>query len=259
MTRMAGVIPARFGSTRFPGKMLAPVAGRPLLDWVIDRALEVSLFDEVLVATDDARIADAVGHRPVEVIMTKSTHPSGTDRIAEAMEGRSADIVVNLQGDEPLMDPLLVESVARVLIDEEAWDMGTAATPLNTLEQLENPSAVKVVCDAAGGALYFSRLPIPFIREAGDSTRATGFHMRHLGLYAYRASFLKKLVQTPPCMLEELEKLEQLRALYIGGRIRVVETEHAPLGVDTPADVAAAEAELRARGLAPPLDPGGES
>jgi 3-deoxy-manno-octulosonate cytidylyltransferase (CMP-KDO synthetase) len=246
------VIPSRYGSTRLPGKALIPLCGKPLVQWVYERTREARSLRRVVVATDDARIADVVRGFGGEAVMTRAEHPSGTDRIAEAVAGLDADVVVNVQGDEPLMDPALVDRVAETLQMESAWDMATAASAITDDRDLANPAVVKVVWGEHGRALYFSRAAIPFVREAkpGEPLAVRGAHWRHIGIYGYRRSFLEKLVQTPPCALEEIEKLEQLRALHIRGRMKVLETRHVGAGVDTPEDVPRAEAALRAAGLA---------
>ena len=243
-----GVIPARWGSTRFPGKSLAMIAGKPLIQRVVERVKLAKRLSGVLVATDDARIRDVVAGLGVEVAMTRPDHPSGTDRIAEAVSGRKADIVINIQGDEPLIDPALIDRLAGVLADDAAgeWDMATAAAAIVSGDDVVNPSVVKVVRDRVGRALYFSRSPIPHVREK-DSGAGGGesLYWRHIGIYAYRRVYLEKLVKTPPCALENAEKLEQLRALYLGCRMKVIETAEAAVGVDTPDDVARVEEALR--------------
>lgn len=246
-----GVIPARWGSSRFPGKILHPLCGRPMLAWVIDRARGARRLDQLLIATDDARIACVAGDCGIDAVMTSPDHPSGTDRVAEAVRGRGADAVVNIQGDEPLVDPGLLDRLAESVTGPHAREMATAATPLTNPELIARSSVVKVVANAAGDALYFSRSVIPHLRDAmpGD-TPPDGAYWRHVGVYAYRADFLEKLVREPPCPLELWEKLEQLRALHIGGRIHVLPAEDAAIGVDTPEDVPQAEAALRAAGLA---------
>lgn len=233
--RAIGVIPSRWGSTRFPGKSLAPICGKPLIQWVVENALRAASLDEVLVATDDDRIFAAAEEAGVGCVMTRSDHPSGTDRVAEAVEGRNAEIVVNIQGDEPLFDPVLVDDLVDAIKNGGA-DMATAATLIGDDAQLEDPGVVKVVKNQAGIALYFSRSLIPHVRDGGASA-ADGLHWRHLGVYAYREPFLRRLVATPPCATEMAEKLEQLRALHIGGRIAVLETSDEGIGVDTPADL----------------------
>jgi 3-deoxy-manno-octulosonate cytidylyltransferase (CMP-KDO synthetase) len=249
-TRVVGVIPSRWGSTRFPGKSLASIGGKPLLAWVVERVRLAARLDEILVATDDERIAAVARDCGAAVAMTRSDHPTGTDRIAEAIRGIEADVVVNIQGDEPLIDPALIDRVAGVLADDAGWDMATAASPISAAEELHNPDVVKVVRAADGAALYFSRAAIPFVRGAGEGFGPEpGQHLRHVGLYGYRRAFLERLVATPPCALENLEKLEQLRALAIGARMVVLDGAAAGIGVDSPADVPKAEALLRQAGL----------
>lgn len=249
--RVVGVIPSRWGSTRFPGKSLALIAGQPLLVRVVERVRRARRLDEILVATDDERIAAAARACGIRAAMTRPDHPSGTDRIAEAVQGLAADVVVNIQGDEPLIDPDLIDRVAAALADGDAWDMATAASPLRSAEELRNPDVVKVVRAADGRALYFSRAPIPFVRgAAADCAPVAGSHFRHVGIYGYRRGFLERLVREPPCALENLEKLEQLRALAMGCRMRVLDCDAPGIGVDSPADVPRAEALLRDAGLA---------
>ncbi len=241
--RVIGVIPSRWGSTRFPGKSLHPLCGKPLVQWVVEAVKRAKALDEVIVATDDVRIADAV-RGFANVVMTRADHPSGTDRVAEAAQPKDDDIVINIQGDEPLIDPGLIDALATRMQNDPGWAMATAACPVRTVRDLEARSVVKVVLAQDGGALYFSRLPIPCRRD-GEADLASGLYLRHLGIYAYRGAFLKRLVKEPPCALEKTECLEQLRALYIGGRIAVIQTEDQGVGVDTPEDVAAVEAILR--------------
>jgi len=250
-SRIVGVIPSRWGSTRFPGKSLAMIGNKPLVVWVIERARQASRLDEILVATDDDRIADVARTAGAAVVMTRADHPSGTDRIAEAIQQIQADVVINIQGDEPLIDPDLIDRVADVLSGSESWDMATAAAPLQTVEELHNPDVVKVVRTLKGQALYFSRSPIPFVRGAAASFEPTGVHLRHIGLYGYQRSFLVRLVKEPPGQLEELEKLEQLRALALGCRMKVLDGTTNGIGVDSPSDVPRAEALLRHAGLLP--------
>ena len=248
--RAIGVIPSRWGSTRFPGKSLAPVGGKPLLAWVVQRARQARRLAEILVATDDARIAAAAESFGVAVAMTSPDHPSGTDRIAEAIRGRAADVVVNVQGDEPLIDPALIDRVAGTLLDAADWDMATAAAPIRSVEELHNSDVVKVVRARDGRALYFSRSVVPHVRGApAGHPPVPGEHFRHIGIYGYRRAFLERLVREPPCALENLEKLEQLRALSIGCRMAVLDGEAFGIGVDSPADVPKAEALLRQAGL----------
>lgn len=250
MSSILGVIPSRFGSTRLPGKSLIPLCGKPLVQWVYERARQSRLLQRVVVATDDRRIAKVVEGFGGEVVMTRADHPSGTDRIAEAIEGTDAGIVVNIQGDEPLVDPALIDELARTLRDDPQWDMATAATPITRKKDLKAPSVVKVVWGDQEQALYFSRSLIPFPRDE-DFTGPEPLHWRHIGVYAYRRVCLEKFVEHPPAVLEQVEKLEQLRALAMGARIRVVRLpDDFGIGVDTPEDVPRAEALLRRHGLA---------
>ena len=234
--KVIGVIPARWGSTRFPGKSLIAICGKPLIQWVIEGARKARRLESLMVATDDERIVNAVKDLGVRAVMTKPEHPSGTDRIAEAVQGMDAEIVINIQGDEPLIDPGLIDRLADAMLQDPQWDMGTAASPIVTETDLKNPSVVKVVWGEKRQALYFSRSIIPFVRD-NDLDDGPVIHWRHLGLYAYRKTFLERLVRTPPCLLEKAEKLEQLRALYLGARMVVLEAKEAGVGVDTPADV----------------------
>jgi 3-deoxy-manno-octulosonate cytidylyltransferase (CMP-KDO synthetase) len=241
--RIIGVIPSRWGSTRFPGKSLHPICGKPLVQWVVESVQRARLLDEVIVATDDPRIASAV-QGFAKVAMTRSDHPSGTDRVAEAANPQDDDIVINIQGDEPLINPDLIDALATRMKADPGWAMATAACPIRNMRDLEARTVVKVVLAQDGGALYFSRLPIPCRRD-GEPDLASGLYLRHLGIYAYRGAFLKRLVKENPCALETTECLEQLRALYLGGRIAVIQTEELGIGVDTPEDVAVVEAIIR--------------
>jgi len=241
--RTIGVIPSRWGSTRFPGKSLYPILGRPLVEHVVDAVKRAQELDEVMVATDDQRIADVLEGK-VKVVMTRDDHPSGTDRVAEAACAADDDIVINIQGDEPLIDPELIDRLARRMKEDQGWAMATAATPIKSMEDLLAPTVVKVVLAEDGGALYFSRLPVPCRRD-GAPDLDSGLYFRHLGIYAYRGAFLNRLVKEPPCLLEQTECLEQLRAMYIGGRIAVIETEDEGVGVDRPEDVPRVEEILK--------------
>jgi 3-deoxy-manno-octulosonate cytidylyltransferase (CMP-KDO synthetase) len=232
--KTAIVIPARYASSRLPAKPLLRETGKYLIQHVYERACESSA-DAVIVATDDARIFDAVKSFGGNVVMTRADHPSGTDRVAEVAEKLDADVIVNVQGDEPMIEPSTLDMLARLLEKDRAAPMATLATPIRALEQWRDPNCVKVVCDKEGRALYFSRSPIPYVRD-GEPNFATGRFLQHLGLYAYRRRFLLELAQLPPEPLEETEKLEQLRVLALGQRIQVGVVAHAHRGVDTPAD-----------------------
>ena len=233
-----GVIPARYGAQRFPGKPLALIAGKPLVQRVYEQARKAQRLDRVVIATDDTRIADVVKKFGGEVVMTSPACPSGTDRAAEVVRQLDCDQVVNIQGDEPLMRPEMIDQLVDGLAD---YDMATLARLIESAEVLANPNVVKVVFDINGNALYFSRHPIPFVRDVG----ATAPHFKHLGIYAYRRDFLLKFVQLPPSALEKTEKLEQLRALENGFAIKVLVTLHDSVGVDVPADVKIVEEILR--------------
>ncbi len=228
------VIPARYASSRLPAKPLLRETGKYLIQHVYERACESSA-DAVIVATDDVRIFDAVKSFGGNVVMTRADHPSGTDRVAEVAEQLDADIIVNVQGDEPMIEPSTLDMLARLLDKDREAPMATPATPIRTLDQWRDPNCVKVVCDKQGRALYFSRSPIPYVRD-GEPNFATGRFLQHLGLYAYRRRFLLELAQLPPEPLEQTEKLEQLRVLALGRRIQVGVVAHAHRGVDTPAD-----------------------
>ena len=235
------IIPSRFGSSRFPGKPLAVLAGKPLVAWVVEAVKKARGFDEVLVATDDERIVKAVEGHGGKAVMTPSELPSGTDRVACAARNflgsdfDDDDILVNVQGDEPLIDPALVEQLAQKLKDDPRWSMATAVTPIRSAEDFAAKSVVKVVTDRDGGALYFSRAPIPCDRDNVPEIH-NPLYVRHLGIYAYRGEFLKRYIKEPPCDLEKTEKLEQLRALWMGAKIAVVRTQDEGVGVDTPED-----------------------
>ena len=246
------IIPSRYGSSRFPGKPLALLAGRPLVAWVVDAVKKARGFDEVLVATDDDRIVAAVEANGGKAVMTPSELPSGTDRIACAARNflgadfGDDDILVNVQGDEPLVDPLLVEALAAKLKEDPRWSMATAVTPIRTAADFAAKTVVKVVTDRDGGALYFSRAPIPCDRD-NEPDFLAGLYVRHIGIYAYRGEFLKRYILEPPCALEKTEKLEQLRALWMGAKIAVVETSDEGVGVDTPEDAKRVEKILLER------------
>ncbi len=248
------IIPARHASSRLPGKPLLDIAGRPMIEHVYRRALE-SGAESVVVATDDRRIAEAVAEFGGEACMTADTHRSGTDRLAEAVQklGFADDeIIVNLQGDEPLMAPTLLKQVADGLAKAQQADMATLCTRIQTAAELFDPHVVKVIMDRDGYAIYFSRAVIPWDRDAFAVTTETlpdgAEHYRHLGIYAYRAGFLKHYNQLDSCHLEQMESLEQLRVLWHGGRIHVAEAVELPgHGIDTEGDLEKVRAILAAK------------
>lgn len=231
MVEVIGIIPARYQSTRFPGKPLADICGKPMIQHVYERARAAAVLDDVLVATDDERIYQAVEGFGGKAVMTSPEHPTGTDRLAEVAAGLTADIIVNIQGDEPLLSPESIEQAVKPLLEDETLVMSTLKLRVEDPEEALDPNVVKVVTDAAGNALYFSRAPIPYPREG------TATYYKHIGLYVYRRDFLLKFASLPPTPLEQVEKLEQLRALENGYQIRVVETDYAAIGVDTPQDL----------------------
>ncbi|MFB3775957.1 MAG: 3-deoxy-manno-octulosonate cytidylyltransferase [Bryobacteraceae bacterium] len=226
-----GVIPARYASSRFPGKALALIAGKTMLQHVWERASRACSLSRLVIATDDERILAAARAFGADVRMTRADHPSGTDRAAEVAAGDPAGIVVNIQGDEPLIDPAAIDAAARALLESEDAPMGTLKKRIGDPAELGNPNVVKVVTDLGGNAIYFSRSPIPFARSGEPA------HFKHIGLYVYRKAFLAGYSRLPVGPLEETEKLEQLRALENGFKIRVVETGYDSLGVDTPEDL----------------------
>ncbi len=236
------VIPARFGSSRLPGKPLADIHGRPMIAWVYERAQQSGASD-VLVATDDERIAAACREFGAAVELTSANHESGTDRIAEVaerLEWADDQIVVNVQGDEPLLPPALISQVAVLLGQDPDAGVATLVTPVRSRDEWQDPNLARVIVDRNGRALYFSRAPIPWPRDGGTPPA-----LRHIGLYAYRVGALKQIAATPPCELEQLERLEQLRPLWLGMKIIVAEAcEVPPRGVDTEADLDAVREQL---------------
>jgi len=235
--KVAIVIPARYASSRLPGKPLLRATGKYLIEHVYERALGAKCATAVIVATDDDRIASAVRGFGGRVAMTRADHPSGTDRVAEVAAGLACDVVINLQGDEPTLESETLDKLAALLERDPGSSMATLAVPITDRETYMSPNVVKVVCDDRGRALYFSRSPIPMVRDGEpDFTARPARFLQHLGLYAYRRDFLLKLAATPPHPLEESEKLEQLRVLGTGAAIQVGLVAHAHRGVDTPAD-----------------------
>lgn len=245
--KIIGVIPARFGSTRFPGKPLALIAGKSLIQRVVEQCEKAKSLSEVIVATDDTRIWEVVQNF-CRCEMTSPDHPSGSDRIAEVAERVGCDAVVNIQGDEPLIDPNVIDTVAGAL---ETSDMSTAATRIKEISEYDNPNVVKVVVNSSNHALYFSRRTIPFLRDAASrstSEQLAAFpFLKHLGIYGYRRETLLRLVKFPVSPLETAEKLEQLRALENGIQIAVAKVDYDSIGVDLPEDVARVEKILNQR------------
>ncbi len=241
MMKIIGIIPARYASTRFPGKPLALIAGKPLIQHVVERCQAAKSLSEVIVATDDTRIWEATQNF-CTTEMTAVDHPSGTDRLAEVAERYACDAVINIQGDEPLIDPAVIDSVAAALTNAE---MSTAATPIREIDEYDNPNVVKVVVNSGGQAVYFSRRTIPYLRDAANRSAkeqlAAFPFLKHIGIYGYRRATLLRLVKFPVSALEAAEKLEQLRALENGIPIAVVRVVYDSIGVDLPGDVARVE------------------
>jgi 3-deoxy-manno-octulosonate cytidylyltransferase (CMP-KDO synthetase) len=243
--RIIGIIPARYASTRFPGKPLALIAGKPLIQHVVEQCKKARSLSEVIVATDDERIRD-MAQKFCRVEMTSPGHPSGSDRIAEVAERIECDAVINIQGDEPMIDPNVIDSVAAVL---KAGEMSTAATLICDASEINNQNVVKVVVNADGHALYFSRRAIPCLRDAAngsaDEQLAAFPFLKHVGIYGYRRGTLLRLVKFPLSRLEAAEKLEQLRALENGIQIAVVKVDYDSVGVDAPEDIKRVEKLLK--------------
>ena len=242
-----GLIPSRWGSSRFPGKPLHPIAGKPLVQHVWERVCRCSRLDAIAIATDDQRIFDAAVSFGARAIMTSPDHPSGSDRLAEAVRSfPAATHVVNIQGDEPLIDPALIDRLAEALVSDEALSMATVACPISAREDLDNPNIVKVALARNGDALYFSRSIVPYTRSVEwKEWLATTQYFTHIGMYAYRSEVLKEVAALPQSWLEKAESLEQLRWLENGYRIGVGISDVETIGIDTPEDLAAAEEFLK--------------
>jgi 3-deoxy-manno-octulosonate cytidylyltransferase (CMP-KDO synthetase) len=255
--QVVAVIPARYASSRFPGKPLVDIAGKPMIQWVYERTRQASGVGRVLVATDDERIARVVSGFGGEARMTSPAHPTGTDRLAEVAATLEAELIVNVQGDEPLIEPAAIDAALAPFADDPALVMSTLRCPIATLDELFDIGITKVVVDAQDYALYFSKAPIPYHRDqwgpltgmvsrlrlSGGTAPVVGW--RHVGLYVYRRRFLLEFAQLPPSPLERLEQLEQLRALEHGHRIKVVPIPYVSIGVDTPEDAAKVRDLLR--------------
>lgn len=245
--KIIAVIPARFGSTRFPGKPLVELKGKKIIQWVVEGARTSSLVKEVYVATDDQRIADFCKTIPVPVLMTSPDCPTGTDRIYQATKDLDFDCVLNIQGDEPLISKDYIDPLAQAFLKDPTLQMATLAHPLKA-EDLDNLNAVKVITNINQEAIYFSRFPIPFSREKFQQIPGEDFAkmpaLKHIGLYGYSKQFLKTFCSTPQTLLEKNESLEQLRAMYLGVRIKVLPVAQPTYGVDTPEDLQKLEALL---------------
>jgi 3-deoxy-manno-octulosonate cytidylyltransferase (CMP-KDO synthetase) len=245
MNKAAGIIPARFGSTRFPGKPLYLIAGKPLLRHVWERCRRAKKLDSLIIATDDMRIANAAFGWGAQIALTSPRHQSGTDRIAEvARKAKQFAFIINIQGDEPLVDPRLIDRLVEKLRSDRKIDIVTAAHPFDDPAEASSPHQVKVVVDLMGRALYFSRAAIPFLRHLSRKN-----YLRHQGIYGFRRETLLQFVKWKPTALEHAESLEQLRALEKGVKVHVLVTKHGSPGVDTPEDALALEQKLaRAKG-----------
>lgn len=234
--KIVGVIPARLGSTRFPDKVLRLIAGKPMIQHVWDRAVCAKSLSDLIVACDDVRVRDCVQGFGGKAVLTSADHPNGTSRIGEIAQAVPADIFINIQGDEPLMNPANIDAVAEVFNKAPALQVATLAVPKTDREGYQNPNVVKAVCDAEGNALYFSRAMVPYDRDGAGVA-----YLKHLGIYAYRRDFLLEFIRWDMGRLEQIEKLEQLRILERGVKIRVVLTHSDSLGVDTPEDLICVE------------------
>jgi 3-deoxy-manno-octulosonate cytidylyltransferase (CMP-KDO synthetase) len=252
--KITAIIPARFASTRFEGKALADIMGKPMVQRVYERTAKASLVSEVIVATDDERIAACVRAFGGNVMMTDKGHETGTDRLAEVAARLDSEIIVNVQGDEPLIEPAMIDEAIEPLTSDPTVLMGTLKSRIKNLHDFLSPNVVKVVTDWEGFALYFSRSPLPNFRDKWNDLKDEKFSSgrllcyKHVGLYVYRREFLLQYAQMSPTYLELAEKLEQLRVLENGYRIKVVETEYESIGVDTPADLEKVMERLRAKG-----------
>jgi 3-deoxy-manno-octulosonate cytidylyltransferase (CMP-KDO synthetase) len=237
--RVVAVIPARYGSTRFPAKVIANLGGKPIIQWVYEKGM-ASKVDEVIIATDNDIVRDVVLGFGGKVVMTSPEHPSGTDRIAEAIKDIEADVIINIQGDEPLIPVSVIDELADKMVENKNIEMGTVAVPVDRGEVESNPNVVKVVIDNNDFALYFSRSIIPYMRDGGEDLQV----YKHWGIYAYRRDVLERFVALPESSLERCEKLEQLRALENGIKIYVLKSDLESIGIDTEEDLKLAEKKI---------------
>ncbi|MBF0522648.1 MAG: 3-deoxy-manno-octulosonate cytidylyltransferase [Candidatus Omnitrophica bacterium] len=241
--KVIGVIPARWGSTRFEGKVLALIAGKPMIEHVWLRVKKSKILNDIIIACDDEKVLKTAVQFGAKAVLTSPNHPSGTDRIAEVVKDLDVDIVVNIQGDEPLIQHAVIDNLANALMSDQSAVMSTVIKRLEKQEELDNPNVVKAVIDEESNALYFSRAAIPYNRDKKDFKALT--YYKHLGIYAYRKNFLLKLKDLPPSLLEKTEKLEQLRVLEAGYKIKAILTDLETIGVDTKEDLKLVEAILQ--------------
>ena len=244
-TKVLIVIPARYASVRFPGKPLAEIAGKPMIQHVVERVKQAQQQVRVVIATEDERILKAAKDFGAEAVMTRPDHKTGTDRVAEVAAHIPADIYINVQGDEPLIDAATIDAVIETMAEDDSIQLATPCSAITHQPDIMDPNVVKAVMDFDGNALYFSRAPIPWVRDTGSKVAAR--HTKHIGLYGYRRDALLEFPTLPPGELERVEQLEQLRWLENGFKIRVVETDYDAISVDVPADIAKVEQILSAQ------------
>jgi len=240
MSKTIVVIPARFASTRFPGKVIADLCGKPIIQWVYEKAKAAKNVDDVIIAVDNEQVEKIVASFGGKSVMTKPEHPSGTDRISEAIAEIDCDIIVNVQGDEPLIPTTVIEELVEKMKSDKSIEMGTVAVPAKRSDIADNPNIVKVIFDTNNIAIYFSRAMIPYLRTGGDDTET----YRHWGIYSYRRDIIEKIVNLPESKLEKCEKLEQLRAVENGIKIFVLTSNLESIGIDTPEDLILAKKKL---------------
>ena len=243
--KVLAIIPARYASTRLPGKPLASIAGRPMVQHVVERVRQAARVARVVVATDDERVKKAVEEFGGEAVLTRRDHRSGTDRVAEIAAHLEADIYVDIQGDEPLVDPATIDAIVDEMVDDDTIQIATPCTAITQANDVMDPNIVKVVRDFDGNCLYFSRAPIPWVRD--NKAAAAPHHWKHVGLYGFRREALLEYPTLPPGELEAVEQLEQLRWLENGFHIRAVETDYDAISVDVPADIQRVEKILQER------------
>lgn len=242
MADVIAVIPVRFGAQRFPGKALAPILDKPMIQWVVEGLSQSQVIKKIIVATDDQRIADTCSGFDVDVVMTDPDLASGSDRVYAAVKNYDAEMFINIQGDEPLISGALVDQMASSMLENQDWDMFTLGRTM-TEDALHSATTAKIVLNHKNEALYFSRHPIPYSRVKDDETYSAC--LKHIGIYGYKKDFLKKFCETPVQAIEKMEGLEQLRALYLGARLKVLKVDYESWGVDTPEDVPVVEKLLR--------------